>query len=118
MLDGSQDVVIDERGSNLGLPRWYGRAAPGQRVPDPGPGDRGSTGSTIGAIGRDGLRTGLSVPGPLEGETLLFFVEELLGPTLHRGAMVVRDNNPIHKLEDIEDALEAAGAWVLLLPTY
>ena len=28
------------------------------------------------------------------------------------------DNNPIHKLDDIEDAIEAAGAWVLFLPTY
>jgi transposase len=28
------------------------------------------------------------------------------------------DNNPIHKLDEIEDAIEAAGAWVLFLPTY
>ena len=28
------------------------------------------------------------------------------------------DNNPIHKLDEIEDAIEAVGAWVLFLPTY
>jgi len=49
---------------------------------------------------------------------MLFFVEELLVPTLKRGDIVLMDNNPIHKLDDIEDAIEAVGAWVLFLPTY
>ena len=91
---------------------------PGQRVLDQVPGDRGGNVSTIGAIGLDGIRTGLSVPGAIDGETMLFFVEELLVPTLKRGDIVVMDNNPIHKLDEIEDAIEAVGAWVLFLPTY
>ena len=105
-------------GSNLGLTRLYGRATPGQRVRDQVPGDPGGNVSTIGTMGLDGLRTGLSVPGAIDGETMLFFVEELLVPTLNRGDIVVMDNNPIHKLDEIADALEAAGAWVLFLPTY
>src|SRR5215210_4106195 len=105
-------------GSNLRLTRRYGRAAPGQRVCEQVPGDRGGNISTIGAIGLDGIRTGLRVPGAIDGETLLFFVEELLVPTLNRGDIVVMDNNPIHKLDDIEEAIEAGGAWVLFLPTY
>jgi transposase len=105
-------------GSHLGLTRLYGRAAPGQRVYAEVPGDRGGNVSTIGAIGLEGIRTGLSVPGPIDGETMLFFVEELLVPTLRRGDIVVMDNNPIHKLDEIEDAIEAARAWVLFLPTY
>jgi transposase len=111
-------VFIDEMGSHLGLTRLYGRAAPGQRVYDEVPGDRGGNVSTIGALGVNGIRTGLSVPGPIEGDTMLFFVEELLVPTLKRGDIVVMDNNPIHKLDEIEDAIEAVGAWVLFLPTY
>lgn len=114
----SKYVFIDEMGSNLGLTRLYGRAAPGQRVHDQVPGDRGGNVSTIGALALDGLRTGLSVPGPIDGETMLYFVEELLVPTLHRGEIVVMDNISIHKLDAIEDAIEAAGAWVLFLPTY
>ena len=111
-------IFIDEMGSNLGLTRLYGRAAPGTRVRDEVPGDRGGNLSTIGAIGLDGVRTGLSVPGAIDGETMLFFVEELLVPTLTRGDMVVMDNASIHKLDDIEDALEAAGAGLLFLPPY
>ena len=105
-------------GSNLGMTRLYGRAAPGQRVSDQVPGDRGQNVSTIGALGLDGIRTGLSVPGPIDSDTMLFFVEELLVPTLKRGDIVLMDNNPTHKLDEIEDAIEAAGAWVLFLPTY
>jgi transposase len=105
-------------GSKLGLTRLYGRAKPGQRVLDQVPGDRGGNVSTLGAMGLDGIRTGLSVPGAIDGETMVFFVEELLVPTLKRGDIVVRDNNPIHKLDEIEDAIEAVGAWVLFLPTY
>ena len=58
------------------------------------------------------------MPGALAGETRLFFVEARLVPTLKRGASVVRDNNSIHKLAEIEDAIAAAGAWILFLPTY
>ena len=105
-------------GSHLGLTRLYGRATPGQRVLDHVPGDRGGNVSTIGAMGQAGIRTGLSVPGAIDGETMLFFVEELLVPTLKRGDIVVMDNNPIHKLDELEDAIEAAGAWVLFLPPY
>jgi transposase len=117
-LEVGKYVFIDEMGSNLGMTRLYGRAAPGQRVYDEVPGNQGGNVSTIGALGLEGMRTGLSVPGPIDGDTMLFFVEELLVPTLKRGDIVVMDNNPIHKLDEIEDAIEAAGAWVLFLPPY
>jgi len=117
-FDSNNYVFIDEMGTNLGFTRLYGRAAPGTRVLDQGPGDRGGHVSTIGAIALDGMRTGLSVPGAMDGETRLFFVEELLAPTLKRGDIVVMDNNPIHKLDDSEEAIEAVGAGVLFLPTY
>jgi transposase len=105
-------------GSKLGLTRHYGRAAPGQRVYAQVPEDHGGNVSTLGALGREGLRTGLSVPGAMDGETRLFFVEELRVPTLKRDAIVGMDNNSIPKLADSEDAIEAVGAWVLFLPTY
>jgi hypothetical protein len=82
------------------------------------PGDRGGHVSTLGAIGLAGLRIGLSVPGALDGETRLFCVEELLVPTLNRGEIVLMDNCSIHKLDEIEDALAAAGAGLLFLPPY
>ena len=76
----SKYIFIDEMGSNLGLTRLYGRAAPGQRVSDQVPGDRGGNVSTIGALGLEGIRTGLSGRGPIDGDTMLFFVEERWPP--------------------------------------
>jgi len=60
----------------------------------------------------------LSVPGAIDGETLVFFIEEMLAPTLKRGDLVFMDNCPIHKMEEIEDVIEACGAGVLFLPPY
>ena len=100
------------------MTRRYGRAAPGERVCEKLPGDRGKNVSTIGAIDLAGIRTGLSVSGPIDGETMLFFVEELLAPTLKRGELVFLDNCPIHKMDEIEEVLDARGAWVIFLPRY
>jgi transposase len=82
------------------------------------PGDRGGNVSAIGAMALDGLPTGVSVPSAIDRDTRLVFVEELLVPTLKRGAIVLMDNNPIHKLEEIKDAIDAVGAWILFLLTY
>jgi transposase len=117
-FDITKYVFIDAMGTNLGLTRRYGRAAPGTRVLEQVPGDRGGNVSTIGALALEGLRTGLSVPGAIDGETMLFFVEELLTPTLNRGDIVVMDHNPIPTLDEIEEAIAAVGAWGLFLPTY
>lgn len=105
-------------GSNIALTRLYGRAAPGARVVDQVPGARGGNLSTIGALSLTGLRTGLSVPGAIDGETMVFFVEEMLAPLLKRGDVVFLDNCPIHKVEEVAEAIEARGAWAIFLPTY
>ena len=105
-------------GSNLALTRRYGRATPGARVHDAVPGDPGGNVSTIGALDLKGIRTGLSVPGAIDGETMVFFVEELLAPTLKRGELVFMDNCLIHKLDEIEDLVAARGAGMVFLPAY
>ena len=72
-----------------------GRAAARVWVHDTVPGDPGGNVLTIGAIDRKGIRTGLSVPGAIAGETMEFFVVELLVPTLKRVNLVFLDNCPI-----------------------
>ena len=111
-------VFIDEMGSNIAMTRLYGRAKPGKRIFEKIPGNRGKNVSTIGAISLDGIRTGLSVQGAIDGETMVFFVEELLAPRLKRGDIVILDNCSIHKMEEIEEIIEARGAWVIFLPRY
>lgn len=117
-FDISEYIFVDEMGSNLSFTRLYGRAEPGQRVVDKVPGKVGENVSTIAALGIDGMRTGLSVKGPIDGETMIYFVEEMLAPTLKRGEIVFMDNCPTHKMEEVEEAIEARGAWVIFLPAY
>ncbi len=105
-------------GSHLALTRRYARAAPGQRVWEAVPADHKGNLSTIGAVGLTGMRTALSVPGAIDSETMIFFVEEMLVPTLRRGDCVFFDNCQIHKAHEIEEALERCGAWALFLPPY
>ena len=49
---------------------------------------------------------------------MTFFIEELLVPTLKRGEVVFMDNSAIHKMEEIEEAIEASGPLVVFLPRY
>lgn len=105
-------------GSKLSFTRLYGRAEPGKRVIEKVPGKEGENVSTIAALGLDGMRTGLSVKGSIDGETMIYFVEEMLVPTLKRGDIVFMDNCPIHKMEEVEEAIERRGAWVIFLPAY
>ena len=111
-------IFIDEMGSHFGFTRLYGRATPGQRVVEDVPGKKGENVSTIGAIGLDGVRAALSLPGAIDGETMAFFVTETLAPELKPGEMVFMDNCSIHKVEEVTEAIEAVGARVIFLPTY
>ena len=52
----------------------------------------------------------------IDGTRCVFFSKSSAPPLT--GDSVLMDNNPIHKLDEIKEAIEAVGAWVLFLPTY
>jgi transposase len=58
------------------------------------------------------------IDGPVNGETFLAWVEQLLVPTPRRGDIVVMDNLSSHKVKGIRQAIEAVGATVRYLPPY
>jgi len=45
-------------------------------------------------------------------------VEQVLGPTLSPGDVVIMDNLPAHKTAGVRHAIEATGASLRLLPPY
>jgi transposase len=114
----NQFVFVDEMGSNISLARRYGRAEPGQRVQDSVPAARGENLSTIGAVALDGVRAVMSVPGAVDGEVYLTFVQQVLAPRLRAGEIVFMDNLSTHKMAAIEAAITAVGARVEFLPAY
>jgi transposase len=46
------------------------------------------------------------------------YVEQFLAPTLKRGDIVFMDNVSVHKVDGIEEAIEARGAIPFYLPAY
>ena len=66
--------------------------------------------------------TGMTAPfvydGPMNGIVFLAYVEQVLGPTLRPGDMVVMDNLPAYKGTAIREAIERCGARLAFLPPY
>jgi len=64
------------------------------------------------------MRTGLSVPGAIDGATMELLVEALLASTLKRGDLGLMENCSIQRHEELEDLLNARGAGVVFRPPY
>ena len=111
-------TFVDESGVNLAMTRRYGRAPRGQRVSDCVPGDPGVNVTLIGALSLMGLKALMTIPGATTGEVFRVYVEQVLGPTLRPGDVVVMDNLRAQKVAGIAEALAERGAQVAYLPPY
>jgi len=56
--------------------------------------------------------------GPIDRESFLTYVREVLAPTLSPGDIVVADNLACHKNPEVRRILRAVGARLFLLPKY
>jgi len=65
-----------------------------------------------------GLTAPLVVDGPINGDLFLACVQQHLAPTLKPGDIVIMDNLSSHKVTGVREAIEAAGARLLILPPY
>ena len=54
----------------------------------------------------------------MTGEAFRAYVEHVLAPELEPGDAVVMDNLSAHKVAGVQEAIRAAGASVLYLPSY
>jgi transposase len=54
----------------------------------------------------------------MTGEMFKAYTEQFLVPTLKRGDIVFMDNVSVHKVDGIEEAIEARGAIPIYLPAY
>jgi transposase len=56
--------------------------------------------------------------GPINGESFLIYVRDVLLPTLRQGDIVVMDNLGSHKAQAIRHLIRSAGARLVFLPPY
>jgi hypothetical protein len=54
----------------------------------------------------------------MSAENFKKFVQEELAPKLWKGAVIVMDNLRVHKVEGVEEMIEAVGARVVYLSPY
>lgn len=102
------------------MTRQYGWGLGGERVIDTTPGGHWNTTTMLAAIRCDGVIPGAcaSFRGATDGEVFLFYIQEMLAPTLRCGDIVVMDNLSSHKVNGVREAIEARGAEVWYLPPY
>jgi transposase len=111
-------IFVDESAVNTAMTRRYGRAPRGERAYDSAPRNYGTHTSVIGAMGLRGLVATLTVEGAVDAEVFNAYLEQVLGPRLRRGDVVVLDNLTAHRASRIEEVAAARGAQVLWLPPY
>jgi transposase len=113
-----QLVFLDETGVTTSMTRRYGRAPKGERCVDHTPHGHWHTNTFIAALRADRLEAPWLLDGPMNGEAFLHYIQEVLGPTLQPGDIVVADNLSSHKVAGVREAVEACGAHIIFLPPY
>lgn len=111
-------VFIDEMGVQLGLMRTRARAAPGERAYGYKPFYRGSKVSVIGAITMSKVLAVMTLNDSMDAAAFKVYISKCLVPQLWKGAVVVMDNLPAHKVKAIAPLVEAVGAKILYLSPY
>jgi transposase len=116
-IEAGRLVFVDETGVTTAMTPTRGRAPRGERVEAQAPASWESV-TVIAAMGLDGVRAPLALPGSVNAVTFESYVEQVLVPALHRGDVVVFDNLSSHLGPAVTEAIERAGASVLPLPPY
>jgi transposase len=75
-------------------------------------------GMLVAALRIDFLTAPYAVDGAMDGPSFLAHVEKVLVPTLRKGDIVFTDNLRTHKIEGVQESIEAVGATVRYLPAY
>jgi transposase len=117
-IDPKDLVFLDEMGVLLGLMRTRARAVPGERAYDFKPFYRGNKVSVIGAISVSKVLAVMTMDDSMDAAAFKVYISKCLVPQLWKGAVVVMDNLPAHKVEAIAPLIEGAGARILYMSPY
>ena len=100
------------------LLRRFGRSLRGTRLHDHTPCGHWETHTVVATVGLAGLQAPAVFNGPIDNLTFRAYVDQVLVPTLRPGDVVVLDNLKVHHQPEVRAAIEAAGAFLRLLPPY
>ena len=111
-------VFIDETWIKTNMAPIRGWGPRGARLVARVPQGHWKTLTFLAALRCDRLTAPAVFDGPINGESFLAYVEQILVPTLRHGDIVVMDNLGSHKGRAVRRAIRAAGAKLFFLPPY
>ena len=117
-LDPERLIFIDETWLNTKMARLRGRAPRGERLRSPIPHGHWRTTTFVAGLRLTGIDAPMVIDGPINGDSFLAYVRQVLVPTLRPGDTVIMDNLGSHKGAAVRKAIEAAGAELRFLPPY
>ena len=108
---------VDESGANTAMTRAYAWAPRGKRAVGSAPGQWKSF-TVVAALGLDGARAPLVIPGSLDAAAFETYVADVLAPQLRPGDVVIWDRVPTHHCRAAAAAVHRAGARLMSLSPY
>ena len=100
------------------MTRRYGWAPRSERVSEAVPAGHWRTLTVLAALTTAGVLASMTIESPTDGDVFLAFLEQVLGPRLEPGHVVILDNLSAHKVEGVRPLVESRGAQLLYLPPY
>ena len=117
-FDPARLIFIDETWAKTNMTRVRGWAPRGHKLLAKLPQGHWRTLTFLAALRCDRIDAPCVIDGPINGESFLAYVEQVLVPTLKAGDIVVIDNLGSHKRKAVRRAIRAAGAHLFFLPPY
>ena len=117
-LDPERLIFIDETWAKTNMTRTHGRCARGARLVAKVPHGHWRTLTFLAALRADRIAAPCVIDGPINGESFLAYVEQVLVPTLKEGDIVIMDNLGSHKRKAVRSVVRAVGAKLFFLPPY
>jgi transposase len=117
-MDGERFVLIDETAATTAMTRLSGWGPRGERLVEAAPAGHWKTTTVVAGLRSTGVVAPLVLDGPMTGTVFRTYGEQVLAPALEPGDIVAMDNLAVHKVAGVKEAIRAAGASVLYLPSY
>jgi len=100
------------------MTRTHGRSPRGKRLVAKVPHGHWRTMTFLAALRSDQITAPCVFDGPINGQSFLAYVEQVLVPTLKPGDIVVMDNLGSHNGQAVRRAIRSAKAKLFFLPPY
>jgi transposase len=100
------------------MARLRGRAPRGERLRAGVPHGHWKTTTFVAGLRLTGLTAPMVLDGPMDRMAFLAYAQHILAPSLSKDDIVIMDNLPAHKGDEIRLVIESTGAKLVFLPPY